>query len=448
MTAGGSGRGYLVALAVGVVLLELWASVGAASASGPVPPSFTDPLVVSAVSDSGFQGQNAYLQVPREIQSVKVHAFVSGPNVGLRTAWVNETNATPRGSVLTGGVVWINVTATCGANSCPGASVSCDGLLVSGFLSPPSFRVNRPCWALGILFNNELLSSASDQAPNYTATRQETFLTLQGTQWFSPSKTERTTVANLSILEASAFGAKNLTSYSVPAAAWSVPYPAGNWNPSQTQVSYTNLSTAVTNFSQTPKDVVMRWAGIPPGIQNYTVSVFGNPGGSFGQGYSNQTVPTTLVLFAGNVTNLGGGTFSSSVQWTNPYSQSFNGTVQITGAWVPTATEVKVYVNAQPVQAVWTSTAITLTSGTANVSGGSSVVIQISYVPTSAFSFWDPVFYINDLGVNWPEIAAAVGGAALVVATFGGLTGRVRMAAMASAAIGLLTGLGWVWLAL
>lgn len=415
--------------------------------AGPVPPVFQNPTVVS-VQGASVQGSNAYAQSIAESQALDVKSKLLGSNLSLETTWANATNATPPGSSLIGFVTWINVTKTCVARSCPGASVDCDGVFVPGFFSPPSFRINRPCWILAPLFNGELFPASGAQAPNYTVTRLDTYLRVQQTQWFHPAPDEETTVANLSIIEAKHYGV-NVTAYSAMSANWAVPYPQGNWNPQLTQVRYTNASQTVTTFGGTAQQVLLSWNGIPTGIQNYTISVFGTPGGTYGQGYGNLTVPQTVTLQALNETNIGNGNYQVTASWVNTYSSDFTGGFQITGSWVATAESVTLTANANPVAtAVWTSTAVTVPVGTLNITNGSTVQFAVTFQIGSTFSLTSPVWTLNGIGLSWLDTFVIIGTVAIAVASYGAITGDWKSPLMAVAAVGLLALTGWVWLAL
>lgn len=438
------------------VLLGLLALAVPVASAGSAQPNPTDPLLVAGLNAVGPIGQNVYLQTPLVTQTIRVHSVVVGPNLVFSTAWSNATQPATFATTLLSNTTWVNVTRTCGAHACPVTSLKCDSVTYTGFGSAASLKITRACWTLGILFSGATLPAALGQTPNYTVVRLLEFETLADTQWFHPSTSTEAMSQGLSIYSATAFG--TTSNYSVPRAAWAIPYPPGTWDPSQTTAYYTNLSQAipVVDIYQTQRAIGLVWLGIPPGIQNYSVTIHGQPGseynGGFGNGtnagYGNGSLSQPLDLVVTNVSNGPSGAFAATVSWTNIGTQPFNGQVNLMGSWVGTATDVSVTVNGNPVASYLTGGAVTIPPLTVNITNGSTAVFVVAYQVSSSFSFATSVFQFGSLSVNWLQVLGLVGLGVAIVQSYTSLVGWARFTVTGISGTLMLVGVVGLWIGL
>lgn len=402
-------------------------------APGIVPPNLGDPNVLTTLSAASFTRKlNAYTETVVSRQCLTTF-WVSATN---ETYWANvstvsalsldlERSAQASLSVLSN-ETWVNASGKCQAFYCFPNQTLCDSVDITGQL-PRSRLFDAPCASVGIRYHGPLPLGGHGEYVNVTVSRVYVFLVTVGSDWRYPSALRASTAMNVTLVTPAllnaSFGYESINGTTIPgnnettflsSAELAVPYPAGVWDPLATQVRYySNASHAVTTFDQTLTDIVVAFRNVSS-VQNLTISVFGEPGGTFGSG--NQTVPLAITLALLNATMLPSGLTQESASWTNPYAGTFVGEIVTTGPWTSTAAHTNASVDGSPVLSVWTSASVDVLTGQVNVTNGTTITISVTFAVRPTFSATAPFLLFGTLGVGWVEILAVAAIAAGAVA--------------------------------
>jgi len=158
--------------------------------------------------------------------------------------------------------------------------------------------------------------------------------------------------------------------------------------------------------------------------------------------------PTFITVTLGNVTGLGGSSYEASAIWYDNFPGNFTGTIYVIGDWLPTATDVVVFVNGAPVNSYNGGSRQVVPQGQITVVNGSSIQIQAKYTANPTFSFTGTSFILNNYQWTISLIIILIGISLGVLVAFSGMTGNRRTWVMDFVGVLLLTGLVGTWVSL
>jgi hypothetical protein len=399
---------------------------------------------------SAGAGQNAYVQLDRATQQLVTRSTPSGPYLDLLSSWSNASDPVSGITTLAANTTYVNVTTTCGNLACPAVSLDCDGAFFT-FASPPAFAIGRPCWTLGVLWNGAQIPLTGGLAPVYSVARVDEFLTVQQSAWFplvyhnTPASTD-TLPANVTVVGSASY-VQPLLSFANVGVWWAISYPAGVWNPSRTSVYWASENESVVYFDQLASAILVQWTAMPQGVQNFSVTLFGYKGTGIGTGNPNGTVPTEITLTASNITHVSGNTYTATVTWIDDFGQTYSGAYLITGSWAPDATNTSLTVNGVPVPSFNQGNGVLINPGVVNATPEETVLIVVTYTETTTFSFTQPAFTFNGLGISIALLVGLAGVVTAVVLSFVAVTRREMLWGERAVAVFLIVGFAAVLVA-